>query len=77
MEVVRTSQRELPDYWVHVQVNNENCGLYDPTEQIGGQFVDGRIDNNVAVKNLREQLNGAHHIAVRVKQFKPSLKPGT
>lgn len=71
IEVVRATDGEKPDYWVHIRVNKEGRGMFTPGEDMAASIVDGRLDilgMHAADANIGDFDNkGLYHVAVRVK----------
>lgn len=71
VEVVRATDGEKPDYWVHVRVNKTGHGMFVPGEDTAASITDARLDQldkSASDANLgdfnRPEL---YHLAVRVK----------
>lgn len=71
VEVVRATDGERPDYWVHVRINHPKDGMDVPGETMHGQLCDARLDlhDKPTKKCSIGDFNSPnlYHLAVRVK----------
>jgi hypothetical protein len=73
VDVVRATDTDGPDFWVHVIVNHERHGLFIPDETIPGRITDARIDTVEDIGRKPSQGDFGHdavnHVAMRVRPF--------
>lgn len=67
VDIVRTTD---DDYWVHVRVNHEDHGMFNPGEDIPARIIDARLDltnEHTANVNVGDFNNpNLYHLAIRV-----------
>lgn len=71
LEIVRATDGEKPDYWVHVRINTPKDGMYIKGETMTARVFDARLDqhdkhssdSNIGDFNSPE----LYHVAIRVK----------
>jgi hypothetical protein len=71
-EVVRATDDDDPDYWVHIRVDRPDDGSFLPGETVAGQFVAARLDQrdkNSCDSDLGDFSSPSlYHVALRVRR---------
>lgn len=71
LEIVRATDGDKPDYWVHVRINHPDHGANVPGETMHAKLVDARLDQlgkSASESNLGDFENpNLYHVAIRVK----------
>lgn len=71
VEVVRATDGDCPNYWVHVRVNHPKDGMNTPGETLNAHVIDGRLD--IHEKNTSENDMGdfnspdLYHVAIKIQ----------
>lgn len=75
VEVVRVTNGENPDYWVHVRVSKPQSPNDDP-EDDHAEIVDARLDIHSKGTTEADRGDFAHpdlyHVALRVRKIQPN-----
>lgn len=81
VEVVRATDTDRPDYWVHVQVDRPESGWFIKGETETARIVDARLDaedgKSCTERDLGDFDNpGLYHVALRIRQTPEDDVPG-
>ncbi len=70
VEVVRATDGENADYWVHLRVNRPSDGSHIPDETETAKIIDARVDshNSGVASQVEFENPETYHVAFRVKR---------